>query len=315
MSVIIPTLGRSERLDETLASLTSCRPRPDEIVVVDGLPSETSRVRLEALGARSHVPVVYVPSEPGLTVQRNVGLRAASSDVVLFVDDDMEFGRTPDFLSHLVRQFERSDVVGATGVVIETDQRRRNWRRSRVRRFLFGRKQGTFTRYGYPRYVIDTGSEVDVEFMNGGLCCVRRDVALKVGFDETLTGYAVAEDEDFSYRLSRHGRIRFVPDVVVEHHRFGRRNDRAVDRSLVVNRAYLLRKNFPATAAARLQFWLFVVFLMGHRLSSRNWAGFVGLCEGAIAVARGESPLARADRPGPLSPAGADPSSGGGVEA
>ena len=71
-----------------------------------------------------------------------------------------------------------------------------------------------------------------------------------------MGGYALAEDEDFSYRLSRLGRIRYAPEIVVEHRKlgFGSHDPRRLGRLVVVNRAYLFRKNFPGTALARAQF-------------------------------------------------------------
>ena len=111
----------------------------------------------------------------------------------------------------------------------------------------------------------------------------RRDAATEVRFDEHLGGYALAEDEDFSYRLSRLGRIRYVPDIVVEHRKlgFGSQDSRPFDRRVVVNRAYLFRKNFPQTPLARVQFFFFVLGLIGHRLINREWRGARGLLDGA----------------------------------
>ena len=142
-------------------------------------------------------------------------------------------------------------MVGATGKVIEPDDHRRLGPLSPLRRFLLGRgREGTFTRYGYPRYLGDVERPRDVEFMKGCFMSARRDAATAVRFDEQLTGYALAEDEDFSYRLSRLGRIRYAPEIVVQHRKlgFGAQDPRRLGRLVVVNRAYLFRKNFPGTA-------------------------------------------------------------------
>jgi GT2 family glycosyltransferase len=115
----------------------------------------------------------------------------------------------------------------------------------------------------------------------------RREVAVDVGFDEQLSGFpatALAEDEDFSYRLSRLGRIRYLPAVTVQHLKlgFGSRDEREHGRLLVVSRAYLFRKNFQPTARTRAQFGLLVTALVVHRLVNREWAGARGLIEGAL---------------------------------
>ena len=71
-------------------------------------------------------------------------------------------------------------------------------------------------------------------------------------FDEDLPGYGLAEDEDFGYRLSRHGRVRVVDDAVVVHRNTGMRSidQRAFNRMLVENRAYLMRKNLAPGVVA-----------------------------------------------------------------
>jgi glycosyltransferase involved in cell wall biosynthesis len=286
-SVIIPTLGRTERLGKTLASLLSCDPLPDEVIVVDGDGSEETQALVASVG-ETHAntcAVHYLRSAVGSTHQRNEGLAVAKSEVVVFVDDDMNFGPTPDLFRQAASGFADLAVVGLTGRVAEPEYRRYGNRHSRIRGLLFSkRKAGTFTRFGYPRYLLDPHSDADVEYMPGGLLFARREPALELRFDEDLTGYAVAEDEDFSYRLSRRGRIRYLGSIVVGHERFGPRDMRGVSRSLVVNRTYLFRKNFDQTPRARIEFVLFIGLLLGHRVVNGDWASFRGLVEGIMDV-------------------------------
>ena len=163
---------------------------------------------------------------------------------------------------------------------------------SRFRRWLpGGGEDGRFTRYGYPRYLSDPGQDRDVEFMRGCFMSARIGAARTVRFDEHMSGYALAEDEDFSYRLSQLGRIRYIANIVVEHRKlgFGSADERRFGRLVVVNRAYLFRKNFEQTPLARAQFVLLVAMLVGHRVVNREWRGAQGLLEGAAQVLRGRS--------------------------
>lgn len=281
-SVVIPTLRRGEILRDTVHSLAACAPPPAEIVIVDGDPDRsTAPVVDDLLGVHPGLPLRYVPSEPGLTHQRNVGIDAAIGDVIVFLDDDVTV--EPAFLTDLARAYDDDAVVGATGLVIEPRSHQVGDQRSALRRWLpGGGVEGTFTRYGYPRYVQEVDRPRDVEVMQGCLMTARRPVADLVRFDESLTGYAVAEDEDFSYRLSRYGRVRYTPDVIVHHKKlgFGTGDARFLNRVAVVNRSYLFRKNFPQTALARLQFAMLLGVLFLHRVANRNWAGARGLLDG-----------------------------------
>ena len=284
---MIATKGRPEALARTLASLARCEPLPAEVVVVDGDERESARAVVEAAAeptdGRPRLPLEHVSSEPGLTRQRNRGIDLVAGDLVAFVDDDVAF--EPNVFEALAGAYADPSVVGATGRVREDEGRRFGNSRSYVRRLLAGGgDDGTMTRFGYPRRIQDPDLARDVEFMPGCLMTARRSVADLVRFDERLPGYGLAEDEDFSYRLSRTGHIRYLPDVVITHERTGGQasGTRRFNRDVVVNRAYLFRKNFRRTPLARLQFGMLVAVLIVHRAVNREWDGVRGLVEGSV---------------------------------
>jgi GT2 family glycosyltransferase len=277
-AIAIPTIGRSDALKAALESVTSLVPPPGRILVIDGDPEGAARSVAEAFGGR----VEHMTAAKGLTKQRNAGLRKLTEAVVVFLDDDVDI--SPNVLASLGPVFDDPAIVGATGRVVEESGGRLAGKQSRVRKMLFGGgTEGGFTRFGYPRRLIDLGTAQDISFMQGCFMAVRRSSALEVGFDENLPGYGLAEDEDFSYRLSRAGRIRYVPEAVVHHKNLGflTTDQRAFGRQVVVNRTYLFRKNFKRTPLARIQFALFVLVLIGHRLLNREWQGARGIVEGA----------------------------------
>jgi glycosyltransferase involved in cell wall biosynthesis len=289
-SVVIPTMRREKILEATLDSLRRCDPAPDEVIVIDADAEQSSRPVVNAFDQQVAPSVRYHNTEPSLTRQRNLGIDDASGDVVVFLDDDVSI--EPDLFGRLAEVYLDPSIVGVTGQVIEPQDRRMLSPGSRFRRLLpGGGKDGTFTRYGYPRYLSDPYQDRDVEFMRGCFMSARRDAAREVRFDEHLGGYALAEDEDFSYRLSRIGRIRYVSRIVVEHRKlgFGSADTRGFDRRVVVNRAYLFKKNFEQTPAARAEFALLVAMLVGHRVLNREWRGAQGLLEGAAQVWRGRN--------------------------
>jgi GT2 family glycosyltransferase len=283
ISVVIPTFRRAGPLGETLSSLRACDPPPLEIIVVDGDPARSAAPVVSGMPGDG-VDIRHIATRSSVNHQRNVGAEQAAGDVVLFLDDDVD--PAEDVFAVLGRGFDERGVVGATGRVIEAADGRVGG--GRWRRALLGGPPGTFTKSGYPRYV--TGAtRRDVEFMPGCFAAARRDLALRVRFDEAMTGYALGEDEDFSYRLSRLGRIRYLPEASLEHRKIGFRTQdpRALGRLVVRNRAYLFRKNFSQTPLARLQFGELIVILVAHRLVNREWRGALGLCEGAVGLLRG----------------------------
>ena len=284
-SVVIPTYRRPDALRAIIASISACEPGPVEVIVVDGDPESGAREALASLPPR--VAVRHLSTPLGVTHQRNRGIDEARGDVIVFLDDDVAVDRGT--FAILADAYRNPAVVGATGRLVEPGLNRRVGMHSRLRRFLpGGGAEGTFTRYGYPRYLLNLDRPRDVELMPGCFMSARRELAARVRFDEGMRGYALGEDEDFSYRLSRLGRIVYLPGIVVEHKKLGFRShdSRAFGRLVVRNRAYLFRKNFPQTALARTQFALFPLVLVAHRLVNREWRGALGVLEGTANLRR-----------------------------
>lgn len=282
LSVVIATLGRPDPLRRALASLAAAAPAPDEVLVVDGDEQGAAQPVAQEAAATTPFPVRHVRAPRGLTRQRNAGLREARGEVVLFLDDDARV--RPDVLRRVLAAYDDPAVVGVTGRVLEPASNAVGGKSSPVRRLLFGRASGTFTSFGYPRRLLDESVEQDTEFMQGAFMSARRDVALQVGFDEALPGYGLAEDEDFSCRLSRRGRIRYLGTAAVEHDNagFGDRDRRAFARQVVTHRLYLFRKNFPQTPAAKARFVLLLGVLTAHRLLNRDVVGATGIMRTAL---------------------------------
>ena len=270
-------------LKTTLESIVACDPLPLEVIVVDGDEQHgSSRASAESVGSDL---IRYEKTAPGLPRQRNKALELARGDVVVFFDDDVKV--EPGAFSVLARDYEDPSVLGVTGKVIEKEHRKVFGKHSPLRKLLPGSgDEGSFTNYGYPRRLVDRDSKRDIHFMHGSCMTVRKEIAKEVRFDEHLAGYALGEDEDFSYRLSRRGRIVYDPDLVVHHAKFGATGSdaRRFGRQVVVNRHYLFHKNFSPRPLARLQFGMFIGMLVAHRLLNLEWAGARGLLDGVRAI-------------------------------
>jgi GT2 family glycosyltransferase len=296
-SVIIVTKGRPASLRGALERTAHALPLDAEMIVVDGDPGRSAERVVHELG--EHVPkavVHYLATAAGMTLQRNAGIDAARGDVVVLIDDDcvVEVG----LFEALAAAYQDPRVVGATGRVKQPPRAR--FGNSRRLRWLLlgGGRPGSMTSYGHRRPIIHVDRPCDVEYMYGPLMTARRHLAAQVRFDERLGAYSLCEDDDFSYRLSRLGRIRYEPAAVVHHRELGRRttDQRRIDRLRVIDRAYLFRKNFPFTLRARAGFAALIFALCAHRLINREWSGFIGLLEGTLQLRRA-GPVPESERP------------------
>ena len=153
-----------------------------------------------------------------------------------------------------------------------------------------GRHRGSFTRYGYPRYVLPDDGPCDVEFMPGCFMSARRELASTVRFDEH-TRRATRSPRTRTSPTGSPGSAgsSTCPTSIVEHEKLGFRSSDSRDfgKLVVGNRSYLFRKNFRQTPRSRLGFGLLLWMLVGHRLLNREWRGALGVLEGTLDLARG----------------------------
>ena len=126
VSVIICayTERRWDSLVDAIESMRRQWRRPDQLVVVIDHNSELLGRTRAAFGR--DVEVLANTEVTGLSGARNTGVRAASSDVVAFLDDDAE--GEPDWLRELLANY-LPDVAGAGGVAapVWPGKRRPRW--------------------------------------------------------------------------------------------------------------------------------------------------------------------------------------------
>src|SRR5258705_10021137 len=96
-AIIVPTRDRAEYLQVALASIVpQAAARGAEVLVVLDGPDEPSRTVALSNGAR----VVQHEAPRGLNSARNTGIDATGTDLLVFVDDDVEV--RPGWLDALV---------------------------------------------------------------------------------------------------------------------------------------------------------------------------------------------------------------------
>jgi len=249
VSVVICTKGRPRELKTAVASVLRQDVAPVEIIIVDASDDdETERVvdagftcGIPAAGLR--VPIKYIRDRSWLTRQRNVGARAATGDIVQFLDDDIVL--RPGYLRELAGAYaERPEVGGAMGV-IEENARRKPGGTFLERLFMLNRVlDGNMQRSGLPTWLADAEDVTVVDHLNGCMS-FRREVFDEFASDETLGGYGVMEDIDLSYRVGRKWVLVVVPRARMSHRVApgGRISTGGLIATKVYNHYYLFRKN------------------------------------------------------------------------
>lgn len=197
VSVIIPVCNGGSAFRQCLSSVTRAVPSPSEIVVVDDGSTDGSAAVAEEFGAR----VLVLGARGGPARARNAGARAATGDVLFFVDADVVLPR--DAVGQVAQGFADMPQVAALFGSYDDAPAAAN--------FL-----SQFKNLSH-HYFHQTSSEEACSFW-GACGAIRREVfAAMGGFDETYRVPCV-EDIELGYRLKKAGhRIRLCKSLQVQH--------------------------------------------------------------------------------------------------
>ncbi len=221
VTIIVPTRGDQEQVqrcvDAIAASAAGGVTSIASIMVVDNGPASTVQ-DLGPVEGVGRVPVqVRVLHEPvpGASSARNLGLAAATTEVVVFVDDDVVVGA--GWLDALLVPLAgaspaATDVVGVVGpIVLECPGPRPRWLTANLEVWFSALDHGRKTR---PLGAGEYGWSANL--------AVRRSAALDIGGFDTRLGPGTAasfnDDVDFVDRLRSNGAvIVYAGDATVRH--------------------------------------------------------------------------------------------------
>jgi len=239
-SIVIPTRGRAGYLDVALSSIEhqASAAGAEIIVVEDGEDPETRGV-----AARHGTRLVSLDARSGANAARNAGITAARSELLVFVDDDIE--ASSGWLERLLGAARSASDYDAFG--------------GPIRPRLEGRGPRGCGREPPPITNLDLGDDDrDVALVWSANMAIRRAAFERVGaFDETIRGRG--EEEEWQRRLTASGgRIRYVGGAAVVHRRAGAdarmaalaRADYALGHSA---RRYDVRKHSAPSLAGELR--------------------------------------------------------------
>jgi glycosyltransferase involved in cell wall biosynthesis len=283
---------------EAVRSLLEQTVLPGELCIVDSSEETPVRAEIEELCGSADLELDYVhPAPRGLTVQRNLGIDRTTGDPVFFLDDDTRMA--PDAHAEVLAEYERwgSELGGIRGTPLRPAKASRLvilWRRFFGMGGWWPEASGK-VRGGFFAEVATAPAGVRrVEHFSGWFMSFRREVFEHERFDEKLSGYALKEDVDFSYRLFKRGYLLVqTPRAQMEHLRTPAQRLSPFDlqRMYLANQFYLHRKNMPQTVKHRAALWWALIGTLvlntGKTFQTRDLGWVTGLIAGAWEQARG----------------------------
>lgn len=197
ISVIVPAHLGGETLERTLKALSGASPAPDEIIVVaDGGHPDVLEAAL-----KYGFSTISLPESCGPAAARNAGSVAAKSEILFFIDSDVEV--KTESIALVTEFFAANDSIHAMIGSYDDEppmEKTVSWFRNILH-----------------HHTHQTGPSVISSFWSG--CgAIRRETFLNVGgFDENFDLPSI-EDIDLGYRLYKQGfRVSVVKTLMVKH--------------------------------------------------------------------------------------------------
>lgn len=229
-SVIICTLNRDEETLTCVKSILRQNTVPYEIIIVD---ATIDNLLYESLSKEvDKCNLIYLKSKKGLTIQRNVGINAASGNVYIFLDDDVVL--EDDYISSILEIYEkdlRGEIAGVQGSFIGVKPYK--WYANLYRRFFLlpgFTGLGIMQASGFPSLIALPKKITEVEMFCGGNASYRKEIFSEFKFNEEFKGYAYMEDDDFSYPVAKKYKLVQSPAAKLTHHHSSSARDSIIVR-------------------------------------------------------------------------------------
>lgn len=298
LTIALCTLNREADLERCVQSIIAANPPDDSVaievlVIDDGCLPEIFLRKLERAVSCDGRAFGYLRNraQHGLMQSRLTAIRNAVSDVLLFLDDDVEID--PDYLRLLVAWYrEHPETAGVGGVDLLTRELP-TIRRLFARLFLQDSGlPGRLSPSGFSRSMARWESQrfpFTTEFLSGCNMSFRREVLQGVTFLPWLEGYSLGEDLYLSLVAAERGPLWVNPALRVWHHRSpaSRTSDRALSYVAVANPYHLLRLRKAGRWGYLALIWTTIGLILRDAVRPSRWRLVPGYCRGLREIARG----------------------------
>jgi GT2 family glycosyltransferase len=229
--------------------------------------------------------IKMIKSSPGLVFARNKALENLSSEIIVFIDDDV---RLPiNFIPTIHASFKKyPEIVGLAPLIEGLYDSQSIFLKNFLR--IFAVFQGKITPTSHTFWIYErTKKDRYVDWLPGCCMAYRSSAISETTFSTDLLlgstgGYSLGEDVDFSSRISRKGRLLCVVDIKIFHDlsEINRSDDQVMQQAIGEWRGYAARKLHRSNYLATFIFELLYVALSRFFSPSRHsrakirWHGF-----------------------------------------
>jgi GT2 family glycosyltransferase len=215
ISVIICTAFRPQLLLRCLNSVIAqnISSKDFEIIVINNAPINDDEIKEIVSSLKTSIKITYaLEKQVGLSFARNLGIKVAEGDILVFIDDDAY--ATPNWLENLQQVYNNYPDAGAVGgrITLFWDSEIPNW--------LHPNLFGYLGEFNYGEQIIRIEHD---QYLAGGNYSVRRKWIEKCGvFCENLgrnqNSLLSGEEVELTVRLQKHGCVCYYSNEALVYH-------------------------------------------------------------------------------------------------
>jgi len=210
VDLIIPSYERQAVLLMLLESIQQKELTFEDSIFFSILIVDQSKQPLSEINFNKY-PLNYIHHPfPSLPNARNIAIKKSKADILVFIDDDVEFDEK--FIFNHIKAYEDQQIGAVAGRVIEKGLR--HGMINKTTKNMYGIKNNGLY------YPIRGGNSTEyVLGFPGGNFSIKRELCAFVGdFDTRFRGSAQLEETDYAYRLRELGyKIKFLPEASLIH--------------------------------------------------------------------------------------------------
>ncbi|VVB62211.1 Glycosyltransferase AglG [uncultured archaeon] len=270
ISIVIPTYHRMHDLNTCLDSILTQTTLPEEIIIVDDSDNnEIEQLIQRRLIEFKNIKIVlkYLRNErdKSLTISRNLGVKNAIGDIILFLDSDVILENK--YIEEILKMHKKKpDAIGVQGYITNSCKFTRS--NKLLRRLFFQsnleKEKCRILTSVMSTYPYELNHIISCEWLSGANCSFRKEIFNNFMFDEKIRRY---DDIDFSYRIFKKypGSLLITPDAKLIHivSKAGRLPKKESTYLNEVNRLYYFYNNINQTFINNIIFfWSSIGFII-----------------------------------------------------